>query len=60
MYERGELLKTACGSPCYASPEVTILTHPIDDCWKEVLRTIDRYMEFRGHFVCNGVRIPSF
>jgi 5'-AMP-activated protein kinase catalytic alpha subunit len=22
MYEKGELLKTACGSPCYASPEV--------------------------------------
>ena len=23
MYERGETLKTACGSPCYAAPEVT-------------------------------------
>lgn len=22
MYEKGELLKTACGSPCYAAPEV--------------------------------------
>ena len=22
MYEHGELLKTACGSPCYAAPEV--------------------------------------
>lgn len=22
MYESGELLKTACGSPCYAAPEV--------------------------------------
>lgn len=22
MYEQGELLKTACGSPCYAAPEV--------------------------------------
>lgn len=25
MYERGETLKTACGSPCYAAPEVRIL-----------------------------------
>lgn len=24
MYEKGELLKTACGSPCYAAPEVSI------------------------------------
>ncbi len=22
MYEKGEMLKTACGSPCYAAPEV--------------------------------------
>ena len=22
MHEKGELLKTACGSPCYAAPEV--------------------------------------
>jgi 5'-AMP-activated protein kinase catalytic alpha subunit len=22
-YNEGELLKTACGSPCYAAPEVT-------------------------------------
>ena len=25
MYERNETLKTACGSPCYAAPEVTII-----------------------------------
>lgn len=24
MYAEGELLKTACGSPCYAAPEVQI------------------------------------
>ena len=23
MYERGHTLKTACGSPCYAAPEVS-------------------------------------
>ena len=22
MYEQGSMLKTACGSPCYAAPEV--------------------------------------
>jgi 5'-AMP-activated protein kinase, catalytic alpha subunit len=25
LYEKGESLKTACGSPCYAAPEVSIL-----------------------------------
>lgn len=36
MYERGETLKTACGSPCYAAPEVSIIQDlmEIDDCWK--------------------------
>jgi len=24
MYEKNETLKTACGSPCYAAPEVSI------------------------------------
>ena len=34
MYERQEQLKTACGSPCYAAPEVRIfftLTNCLDD-----------------------------
>jgi 5'-AMP-activated protein kinase catalytic alpha subunit len=35
MYEQGELLKTACGSPCYAAPEVTTKKlKSIDDSWK--------------------------
>jgi serine/threonine protein kinase len=43
MYEKGELLKTACGSPCYASPEVILiyLILLIDDCWKEISRVVD-------------------
>jgi len=24
MYEKSETLKTACGSPCYAAPEVSL------------------------------------
>ena len=38
MYEKGETLKTACGSPCYASPEVRLfqLFTDIDDSRKEV------------------------
>jgi 5'-AMP-activated protein kinase catalytic alpha subunit len=30
MYEKGELLKTACGSPCYAAPEVQLLFTLVD------------------------------
>lgn len=26
-YKKNELLKTACGSPCYAAPEVNIITN---------------------------------
>jgi len=29
-YKRGEFLNTACGSPCYAAPEVIYVKH-IDD-----------------------------
>jgi 5'-AMP-activated protein kinase, catalytic alpha subunit len=38
MYEGEETLKTACGSPCYAAPEVIfkLLIFLIDDCWKEI------------------------
>lgn len=33
-YKPGEMLKTACGSPCYAAPEVSqIYLNFIDDCW---------------------------
>lgn len=34
-YKDGETLKTACGSPCYAAPEVFPL-HNVDDCREEV------------------------
>ena len=39
MYERNETLKTACGSPCYAAPEVRgihVQTFTLDDCRKKI------------------------
>ena len=33
MYEGDETLKTACGSPCYAAPEVYILTYKNFNRW---------------------------
>jgi 5'-AMP-activated protein kinase catalytic alpha subunit len=38
MYEKGETLKTACGSPCYAAPEVYyyIVIYVIDDSRQEI------------------------
>ena len=52
MYEKNETLKTACGSPCYAAPEVSFHTFIIvstlmsfscnsDDRWKALPRPID-------------------
>jgi len=37
-YKENELLKTACGSPCYAAPEVNhyIILIGVDDSWLEV------------------------
>lgn len=31
MYEKNETLKTACGSPCYAAPEVHLFSFLSDD-----------------------------
>jgi 5'-AMP-activated protein kinase catalytic alpha subunit len=35
LYKKDELLKTACGSPCYAAPEVlnSFLNIILDDRW---------------------------
>lgn len=33
MYEDGVLLKTACGSPCYAAPEVIAYNNNIHYRW---------------------------
>lgn len=43
MYEKNETLKTACGSPCYAAPEVSAgpLTRIQDDRWQAVPRAAD-------------------
>lgn len=60
MYEGEETLKTACGSPCYAAPEVknfNILNFFIDDCWKVISWSINRYLEQWSGFVCYGMRL---
>ena len=51
-YKNEELLKTACGSPCYAAPEVNNINIRIDDCWIEILRIESRLMEFRSYIIC--------
>ena len=44
LYEPGTTLKTACGSPCYAAPEVSSHysfikpTFFVDDCWQALQR----------------------
>ena len=57
MYEKNETLKTACGSPCYAAPEVSDATSLMclaDDCRKAVPWITDGYLEFWSCFLCNG------
>ena len=51
-YNHGDSLKTACGSPCYAAPEVNYLII-IDDCRKTIRWTNSRYMEFWYCIICN-------
>ena len=53
MYEDNETLKTACGSPCYAAPEVTEFIFIFaDDSREEIPRTLNRHLEQR----CGPVR----
>ncbi len=62
MYEKNDTLKTACGSPCYAAPEVshsTFLSFFADDSWKTVPWITDRYLEFRSRFLCYGCWVSS-
>ena len=65
MYEKNETLKTACGSPCYAAPEVSkhspvlILTTWADDCREEVPRPANRYLVERCRFLRDGGRLSA-
>lgn len=62
MYERGETLKTACGSPCYAAPEVGLnKSHQnLDDCRKTLQRIANRHLELRCSPLCNDLRLSAF
>ena len=59
MYEKSETLKTACGSPCYAAPEVSkpITLNGLDDRWQTLPRSANRHLEFRCSLLCDGCRI---
>jgi len=61
-YKNGELLKTACGSPCYAAPEVPNNFNLIwvDDCRKKIWRTLSWYLELWSDSLCNALWISSF
>lgn len=61
-YKEGEHLKTACGSPCYAAPEVTKSFHytTIDDCRKEIRRINGRYLELWRHSLCHALWLLAF
>jgi len=59
LYEPGKTLKTACGSPCYAAPEVSGkgLNHIVDDRWSQVSWAQIRHLVDRSGVVCNALRL---
>lgn len=64
MYEMGQTLKTACGSPCYAAPEVrSVISCPnslIDDRRKSLPWSSFRYLVNWCRSVRYAVRLSSF
>ena len=72
MYEKNETLKTACGSPCYAAPEVSFSLfwslrsnnslsphlNVADDCWQEISRSSDGYLVQRCRILRHGGWLP--
>jgi serine/threonine protein kinase len=67
LYEQGTTLKTACGSPCYAAPEVSEILQSllrvficcIDDCWQELQWSHERLVELWSSLVRHAVRVPA-
>lgn len=60
MYEKNETLKTACGSPCYAAPEVSASFNAEDDCWEKVPRSAVGHLELRRCILRNGRWLFAF
>ena len=58
-YDRGQTLKTACGSPCYAAPEVrtSIFNVALDDCREQVPRPEVGLVELRCGTLRHAVRL---
>jgi serine/threonine protein kinase len=60
-YSKSEFLKTACGSPCYAPPEVFYLTFfMLDDPRKALSPGLGRHLELRGDPLCDDLRVSAF
>lgn len=61
MYEPGGTLKTACGSPCYAAPEVSLnptVFHTfksIDGCRESISWLKIRSLELWSRSLCNAL-----
>jgi serine/threonine protein kinase len=62
LYETGGTLKTACGSPCYAAPEVRIMdvNHCLDDRRTEIPWAKVGYLELWGSLICNALWLLAF
>jgi len=53
MYEKNETLKTACGSPCYAAPEVSIKLEETTVVRNILLGRFLINKEYEGNYVLN-------
>ena len=58
IYEPGVLLKTACGSPCYAAPEM--IAGKMYNGNFFIIRIVERHLDLWYNFLCHSSRQASF